>query len=276
MLLKVVFLCNQIKEMEMINCAKILTLVILLVCSFCSAKEILVLGPYRFVKVLKVSYKGIQIAHKDGTGYLDLKALSDDDKKLIAAEIAEYNECLKGKAKAIAEEKKQKAKEVKDKKAADAFANAFIKAIGQPKTQTGYLLTSYAALAKRYKVKMTIPKKQKDGTLPLLYKQYEILRKYVAEKTEGSAKQKEALKLLDRHYLVYRQQRNMQITARNKKLAAQKNKKPAAKAPAKPAAKAPANPAPKPAAKPAAAPAPAESPAGEDMPGDFPGMMPGM
>ena len=253
---------------------KIFTFVILMICSLCNAKEILVLGPYRFVKILKVSAKGIQISHHEGTGYLDLKKLSENDKKIIAKEIAEYNECLKDKAKVMAEEKKQKAKAAKDKKAADAFANAFIKAIGQPKTQNGYLLTTYTALAKKYKIKMTIPKKAKDGTLPLLYTQFDTLRKFVAEKTEGSAKQKEALSLIDSHYMIYRNQREASIAARNKKLATQKNKKPAPKAPAKPAAK----PAPKPEAKPAAPPA-TEAPGMPDgmvdgMPGDMPGMMP--
>ena len=112
---------------------------------------------------------------------------------------------------------------------------------------------------------MTIPKRGKDGTLPLLYGQYETLRKFVEQKTDGSARQKEALALIDSHYSVYRKQRQVTIYNRNKKLAAQQRKQKAAK----PAAKAPAKPAPKTAPKPAPAP---------DMPDGMPpdGFMPPM
>lgn len=229
-------------------------LCLLFAISVCNAKEFLVLGEFRHVSILKIDYKGIQIAHSKGTGYLDIEKLSEKDKKLIAAELAEYQECLKNKSKAIAEEKAQQKKEAKELKSANAFAATFIKVHGTPKKQAGYLLGTYTVLARRYKIKMTIPKRRKDGTLPLLYGQYETLRKFVAEKTDGADRQKEALQLIDQHYYVYKQQRQLSIIARNKRLAAQKKKKPAAKAAVK--AKAPAKPAAKTPAKPAATPAP--------------------
>lgn len=224
---------------------KITLLCLLFSLSVCNAKEFLFLGEYRHVTILKIDYKGIQIAHSKGTGYLDIEKLSEKDKKLIEAELAEYQECLKNKSKAIAEEKAQQKKEAKELKSANAFAATFIKVHGKPRTQQGYLLTLYAQLAKRYKIKMTIPKRRKDGTLPLLYGQYETLRKFVEEKTDGAPRQKEALRLIDQHYYVYKNQRHISIVNRNKRIAEQQRKK----APAKAAAKQPA--APKAAAKPA-------------------------
>lgn len=215
-----------------------------------AAKKFQDLGPYRNVTVMNVSYKGIQISHLEGISYIKIDLLSPEESQLIAEEIEEYKKQLKDNKKVIAAEK---AKLVKDKKAADKFAADVIKILGQPKPQPGYLLTTFLNFSKRYKYKITIPKRNKDNTLPLLYKQYAELREFIAQKTENSDRQKEVLFLLDKHYRTYQQQRQVTINARNKKLAAAKKKKPAAK-PAAPAAK-PAAPAKKEPAKPAPAPA---------------------
>ena len=208
---------------------------------------------------MKVSFKGIQVSHDEGICFLDLKKLSPSDKEAIAEELELYKKESVGASKKFAAEKAQK---LKDKKAADKFVADFKKIMGAPRKQSGYLLSTFTALNNRYKLKLIIPKRNKNGTLPPLIQQYEIIYKFMEDKTHFSAKQQDVLDLLDKHYETYKEQRKeiykkiaAQLTKKEEALR-KKGRTPKAKPVVKPAPKPAAKPAAKPVAKPAAKPAP--------------------
>lgn len=198
---------------------KIVVYVLMLSFSVCMGKEFKTLGPYKYVKILKVNYKGIQIVHSDGMGYIDLKLLSENDRKLIANAIAKHIS-LKAKKDEIIRKKMQKDIALEEKRQKDdLFVENFIKTLKDLQSKSGNLLKTYEEIAKIYKLKIAMPKSKND-VLPQLYGPHNVVCQFVKNQTKYSSKQEKVLDLLDKYHREYQAKRSASVYKRNEKLAA--------------------------------------------------------